>query len=544
MITKPTTRVKSFLFHEPDDAAVIQTPAAADASLALSITSGPDSATKATTGHAAAATRIRPPGDVVKLEDRLQYLLQPSLESLLTERSLSFPFHPFPYQFEGIAFLYPRHAALLADEMGLGKTMQAITAIRLLLRCGEMHNVLIVCPKPLVTNWRREFQLWAPEVPVTIVEGDRDKRAWQWQLPNVPVRIANYELVCRDREFFEQLGPNGLPATRFDLMVLDESQRIKNRNSTTNQVICSISRRRNWALTGTPVENSAEDLVGIFDFVDPGFLSSDMKPSRMGRKVGDHVLRRTKDQVLADLPPKLIHDEPLDLSPQQLESYQMAEDDGIVRLTEMGDSATIHHVFELVLRLKQICNFDPATGASSKLERLEADMEEIARSGRKAIIFSQWVGSLLRLADHLGRFGPLQYHGKIPSKRRDGVIRQFRDDPSKHLILMSYGAGSVGLNLQFANYVFLFDRWWNPAVEDQAINRAHRIGVDGPVNVTRFLMLDTIEERIDRVLQEKRELFDTIFSGAESSRGMGLNQEELFGLFQLKCPTGPVRVAA
>jgi SNF2 family DNA or RNA helicase len=109
---------------------------------------------------------------------------------------------------------------------------------------------------------------------------------------------------------------------------------------------------------------------------------------------------------------------------------------------------------------------------------------------------------------------------------------------------MSYGAGGVGLNLQFVNYVFLFDRWWNPAVEDQAINRAHRIGVDGPVNVTRFLMLDTIEERIDRILQEKRELFDIIFSGAEGRRRLGLTQEELFGLFKLRCPNGPIDLAA
>ena len=116
------------------------------------------------------------------------------------------------------------------------------------------------------------------------------------------------------------------------------------------------------------------------------------------------------------------------------------------------------------------------------------------------------------------------------------MIRRFREDPTAHVLLMSYGAGGVGLNLQFANYVFLFDRWWNPAVEDQAINRAHRIGVSGPVTVTRFLTLDTIEERIDRILQEKRELFDTIFSGADRPGKLGLTQEEFFGLFHLKCP--------
>jgi SNF2 family DNA or RNA helicase len=286
-------------------------------------------------------------------------------------------------------------------------------------------------------------------------------------------------------------------------------------------------------LTGTPVENSAEDLVGIFEFLAPGFLSSEMKPRKMGRTVSDYVLRRTKEQVLTEMPPKMFRDAELELSPEQRETYRLAEEEGVVRLTEMGESATIQHVFELVLRLKQICNFDPATGASSKLERLEADLEEIAVSGRKAIVFSQWVGTIKRLSHALRQFGPLEYHGQIPASQRDGVICRFREDPQAHLILMSYGAGAVGLNLQFANYVFLFDRWWNPAVEDQAINRAHRIGSSGPTTVTRFLALDTIEERIDHVLQEKRELFDTIFSNAEGPGKLGLTHDELFGLFSL-----------
>jgi SNF2 family DNA or RNA helicase len=472
-------------------------------------------------------THIRPPADVIKLEDRLNYLLQPPLEALLTDRELAMPFRPFPFQFEGVAFLYPRQAAILADEMGLGKTMQAITAIRLLLCRGEVRSVLMVCPKPLVTNWRREYQLWAPEVPVLVIEGDQARRAWQWRLPEVPVRIANYEVLLRDREILE-----GDPIA-FDLVVLDESQRIKNRGSTTSEVVRSLSRRRSWALTGTPVENSAEDLVGIFEFLAPGFLSPEMKPRKMGRTVSDYVLRRTKDQVLTELPPKLFRDAELELTLEQRETYRLAEEQGIVRLTEMGDAATIQHVFELVLRLKQICNFDTATGASAKLERLEADLEEIAGSGRKAIVFSQWVGTIKRLSKALRRFGPLEYHGQIPTSRRDGVVCQFREDSSAHVILMSYGAGAVGLNLQFANYVFLFDRWWNPAVEDQAINRAHRIGATGPTTVTRFLSLDTIEERINRVLEEKRELFETIFSGAEGPHKLGLTHDELFGLFSL-----------
>jgi SNF2 family DNA or RNA helicase len=568
-ITHTAVRVRSFIFPDPAEKPA---PAGAAAERPSKQSVVPISR------QSARSTRIKPPGDVIKLEDRLHYLLQPSLESLLSQGALTFPCRPYPYQFEGMAFLYPRHAAILADEMGLGKTMQAITAIRLLLHRLEVRRVLLVCPKALVTNWQREFQQWAPEVPVMAIEGDQAKRAWQWQMPDVPIRIANYEILLRDREIFEnsplslwervgvratlhedEINPHPDPLRAptegwsgegtntvpfFDLVLLDESQRIKNRLSATSQIVRSISRKRSWALTGTPVENSTDDLVGIFEFLAPGFLSPEMKPRKMGRTISDYILRRTKDHVLTDLPPRIVHDEQLDLTPEQRETYKLAEDEGVLRLTELGTSATIRHVFVLILRLKQICNFDPATETSAKLERLEADLEEIAQSGRKAIVFSQWVSAIEKLSGHLARFGPLEYHGRIPSGRRDGIIERFRSDDSSHVLLMTYGAGGVGLNLQMANYVFLFDRWWNPAVEDQAINRAHRIGIDGPVYVTRFLMLDTIEERIERILQEKRDLFDTIFSDAVAHQKLGLTQEELFGLFQLKCPGGPIDIAA
>jgi SNF2 family DNA or RNA helicase len=326
--------------------------------------------------------------------------------------------------------------------------------------------------------------------------------------------------------------------------VLDEAQRIKNRSGATSQSICGLRRRRSWALTGTPVENSAEDVVGIFEFLAPGFLSADMKPRRIGRTISDFVLRRVKDDVLKDLPPKMFRDAELQLTPEQWDSYHAAKDEGVLRLSEMDQTLTIQHVFQLVIRLKQICNFDPVTGASAKLERMEADLEEIAASRRKAIVFSQWVETLEALARHLDRFRPLQYHGRIPSSRRDAVIERFRNDSECRVLLMTYGAGGVGLNLQFANYVFLFDRWWNPAVEDQAINRAHRIGATDQVTVTRFLMLGTIEERIDRILQEKRELFDTIFSDTQPHQKLGLTQEEIFGLFDLAGPDRTSGLAA
>ena len=477
-------------------------------------------------------TRIRVPNDVVKVEDRLGYILQPPIETWLGRRLLEPPFEPFNYQKQGVAFLYGAHHAILADEMGLGKTMQAITTIRLLFRSGECRRVLLVCPKPLVTNWKREFDIWAPEIPVQVIEGKSERRKWLWQRQNSQVRIANYELLSRDRVFFDP--PGGAPVT-FDLVILDESQRIKNKSNATSESARAIPRRRNWALTGTPVENSAEDLIGIFEFLAPGFLKSGMKPNQLSKLVGEHILRRTKDEVLKDLPPKLIRDAHIELTSEQYETYRLAQEEGEVRLNAMGDSVTLQHAFELILRLKQICNYDPATGESAKLERLVADMEEVAESGRKAIVFSQWVQTIQWLKPRLKQFGPLEYHGKILGKERDSVIEQFRNDSDKHIILMSYGAGSVGLNLQFAEYVFLFDRWWNPAVEDQAINRAHRIGVSRPVTVTRFVTDNTIEEKIDKILIEKRMLSEAILSDAKGlNYSMGLTQEDIFGLFNIK----------
>ena len=478
--------------------------------------------------------RIKPPHDVVKLQDRLYYLLQPPLDLLIGGGQLNFPFEPFAYQLDGIAFLFPRYAAVLADEMGLGKTMQAISTIRLLLCSGEARSILLVCPKPLVSNWLREFSVWAPEIPVMAIEGNQAKRELAWRSPEVPVKVANYELLMRDKETVLESGLN------FDLVALDEAQRIKNRNSTTAEIVRAIPRTRSWALTGTPVENSPDDLVGIFDFLSPGYLQTGMSMPDMAKKSRDYILRRTKDMVMDDMPPKLYRDAELDLTPEQWATYESAETDGVIRLEELEQDLTIQHVFELVLRLKQICNFDPSTGSSCKLERLVADMEEVAASGKKAIVFSQWVGSVEKMLPALEPFGPVEYHGKVPHKKREGVIEKFKNDPDSSVILMSYGAGSVGLNLQFCEYVFLFDRWWNPAIEDQAINRAHRIGVKGAVTVTRMMAMNTIEQRIASVLDQKREMFNTLFSddGGKPAHGGGLTRDEIFGLFDLRAPGG------
>jgi SNF2 family DNA or RNA helicase len=480
--------------------------------------------------------RLQPTKDIVVLKERLLYLLQPPLENCLSGRQVRLPFQPYPYQLEGIAFLMPRHAALLADEMGLGKTAQAILALRLLFHAGIVRRGLIVCPKPLVSNWSRELHAWAEDLPFEVVGGDAADRRSGWLVSNCPLKLVNYELLTRDADFLAD------EVVRFDVVVLDEAQRIKNRESKTAQVVRTLRRDRSWALTGTPIENKPEDLVNLFAFVDPGRVPPDTPAKRLPQLTGDCILRRTKDDVLADLPPKTIRDAYLELTPAQRQSYVLAEKDGVIRLNSLGETITIHHVFELVMRLKQICNFDPLTGQSAKLEQLHADLTEIAESGRKALVFSQWVEPLEVLARALQPLGPLQFHGRVAPRERQAVLERFRRDPSKHVILMSYGAGSVGLNLQFTNYVFLFDRWWNPAVEDQAINRVHRIGQRQPVFVTRFITPDTIEGRIAEVLDRKRQLFTELLEQSGPPPSLGLTEEEVFGLFDIQAR--PKRLAA
>lgn len=520
-------------FAPPPQPLKTQLPADQQKSTAEVVVAGDAAGTESDASKPAAkkkCTRIRPPANALSLQDRLFYLLQPPLESWLAGQELIMPFEPFAYQYEGIAWLFSRHSALLADEMGLGKTMQTITGIRLLLRSGQVRKILLICPKPLIPNWQREFKTWAEELPIVTIEGSGARRRMLWTMPGVPILISNYEAMTRDlNEIPEAEQP------KFDLLVLDEAQRIKNRDSRTAETARAIKRRRSWALTGTPIENRPEELAALFEFMEviPPRGTPDLR--QLSKLAREFILRRTKDLVMKDMPPRIDRDAELELTDAQQYAYTTAEKEGIIQLNDLGDSISVQHVFELVLRLKQITNYDPLTNESAKLERLVADMEEIAASGGKAILFSQWTKTLDWLNERLQQFNPLIYHGGVPTPKREPILAKFKSDPNAHIILMSYGTGAVGLNLQFAGYVFLYDRWWNPAVEDQAINRAHRIGVKNPVIVTRFISKNTIEERIDRVLREKRELFAAILGDGDNDNvSLSLNATEIFGLFDLK----------
>ena len=365
-------RISSYFFEAPEPDPIFRTVADTDDAL-----ENPE-AKEPAANQPPTRTRFKPPKDVIKLEDRLFFMLQPPLESILTNRTMRFPFKPFDFQYEGIAFLYPRYSGILADEMGLGKTMQAITAIRLLLRTGSAKRVLLICPKPLVANWLREFKTWAPEITVGAISGSQANRDWHWKQDRAMVKIANYELMIRDEATVSALDP------AFDLVVLDEAQRIKNKSNSTSKVIQRIERKRSWALTGTPIENSIEDLVGICEFVSPGTVHSGLEPRQIRGRVKDLIIRRTKDLVMKDMPPRLMRDAELSLTPEQQSTYEAAEQDGVIKLNEMGQEITIKHVFRVGV----------ATEADLQLRSChQGQQQDRATQGRHGRDRSQWAES-------------------------------------------------------------------------------------------------------------------------------------------------------
>lgn len=406
------------------------------------------------------------------------------------------------YQRVGVDFLTGRISALLADEMGLGKTVQVACAIERLVKKGTVSRALIVVPSSLRLNWYRELNEWAPALVVRVVQGDTADRRAYYALP-IQVLVTSYEHLREDSR--------RIPAgTTFDLAVLDEAQRIKNRDSATALAARLIPRSRSWALTGTPLENRANDLVSLFGFVDSSLkLDGSSRPEVISR-ISGNVLRRRKTEVLRELPPIMRQELPLELTGRQYQRYQEV---WATRNDIAADASWSTNAFALVSQLKQLCNQEPVSGESVKCDVLELICDGLSEPTDKLLIFSQYVTTLHFIADRLNP-RPAIFHGGMTDQEKDRVLDEFRRASGPTVLLMSLRAGSVGLNLQEASAVVMFDRWWNPAVEEQAINRAHRFGRDRPLDVYRFLVTDSIEERIEKVLAEKRELFRTYVDDA------------------------------
>lgn len=422
---------------------------------------------------------------------------------------LSWPRPLFPYQRTGVRALLSNSSLLLADEMGLGKTIQVIAALRCLFAGAAARAALVVAPAGLLLQWRRELRLWAPELRLLTVVGASSARSAMWQ-GEAQVFIASYETVRAD------LAP-GAPGNRdWDVVIIDEAQRIKNPEADISRAVKALTRRSGWALSGTPLENRLDDLISVLDFVAPGRFHSGIFASGLRRLLGEVQLRRRRADVLHDLPPKLSVEVLLELEPRQRAAYERAEREGLVRLNALGADIRIYHVLELILRLKQICNFCPETGASAKLIDLRRRLELVVTNGERALVFSQFASEpfgVKRLARELEKYHPLVLSGDLAADARAEVIREFERTHDHKLLLLSLQAGGVSLNLTAASYVFHFDRWWNPAVETQAEDRTHRLGQMRPVHVYSYLCANTVEERVAAILAEKRQLFTDLVDG-------------------------------
>jgi SNF2 family DNA or RNA helicase len=462
--------------------------------------------------------------DGLDLRSRLRFVLQPPLGLCLSpDGVVDWPHELMPFQIQGVRALFEREGLLLADEMGLGKTIQALAALRLLALRHEVGSCLIVTPAAVLMQWRERFAEWAPELRLAVVQGGPAERDGWWRVP-AHAYLVGYETLRADRA----LALNRV----WDLVIIDEAQRIKSAGAEVASVVKQLRRRRAWALTGTPLENRLSELASILEFVQP---LDDGVPLR--ERLAAVQLRRRKAEVLPELPPKIESELLLPMPAEQRAVYERAERDGLVQLRALGPAVRIASVLELIVRLKQLCNFDPTTGVSGKMRDLEERLAVLLESGERALVFTQFTDDTYgaaaiaqRLAPHM----PLVLTGSLSLVERARVVERFRADPQHGVLVLSLRAAGVGLDLQDASYVFHFDRWWNPAVEDQATGRSHRIGQSRPVNVYAYAMEGSVEERIVETLHEKRLLFDDVIEGAGIHLESALTREELLRVAGLR----------
>jgi len=450
------------------------------------------------------------------------------------------------YQERGLAWLATMAGiglgGCLADDMGLGKTIQVL-AYFLARREEHPEDVrpsLIVCPTSVIGNWEREFARFAPSLRVARHYGadrSRSKRAFSTRKGGAPACVlTSYGLLRRDVET--------LRAVDWAAVILDEAQNVKNATSRTAAAARSLRASERFALTGTPVENRLAELWSILEFAAPGLLGplaafkrlfavpierfrDAAAAERLRRIVAPFVLRRLKSDpaIIQDLPPKNEMKVVCSMTREQASLYRAAVDAALRTIEESEGMKRRGLVLALITALKQICNHPaqylgekgPLDGRSGKLARLGEMLDEVAASGDSALVFTQYREMGDRLVAHLSRRLEIDVpflHGGVPRARRDEMVRRFQEG-SDRVFVLSVKAGGTGLNLTAANHVFHFDRWWNPAVEDQATDRAYRIGQTRAVQVHKLLTAGTVEERVDAMLEEKRDLASRIVGAGE-----------------------------
>ncbi len=452
------------------------------------------------------------------------------------------------YQKRGVAWLiYLEKLGLngcLADDMGLGKTIQVIALLVKERELGEsLSPTLLIAPTSVVGNWRKEIEKFAPHLKIMIHHGSSrllEESKFIEACLQVDVIITSFTLLRKDIKLFK--------SQRWQRVVVDEAQNIKNPASAQTKAILSLEAQHRLALTGTPVENRLLDLWSIFNFLNPGYLGkesqfrktfeipiqreNELRQSRILKKlVEPFILRRLKtdERIIKDLPAKVEHKQYCNLTREQASLYEAVVKEVERSLEETEGIQRKGLILSTLLRLKQICNhprqflqdnseFTPER--SSKLERLQEMIEEVIAEGESMLIFTQFTEMGDALSHYLKSslyYNTYYLHGGTPGPKREKMIEEFQNpDTEPSIFILSLKAGGVGITLTKANHVFHFDRWWNPAVENQATDRAFRIGQQKNVFVHKFVTLGTLEERIDEMIEHKKKLAESIVGSDES----------------------------
>lgn len=460
-----------------------------------------------------------------------------------------------PYQEIGYRWLYTNvikgFGCCIADDMGLGKTVQVISLILKLKEEGKLKKpALVVCPTTLLGNWEREMENFAPSLKTFIYHGfDR-----VFSIEN-DVILTTYAILRIDLEEFKKYN--------WDILVIDEAQNIKNSSTSQTQAVKSIKASMKVAMTGTPVENRLSELWSIFDFINKGYLGSitdfsknysmpiekfkeTARAQKLKQAISPFMLRRLKTDktIISDLPEKIVLDEYCYLTKAQAALYERVLTQSMAEIHSAGQGINRRGaIFKLITSLKQVCNHpyhflkhgDMSTSASGKCEKLMSILNTIVSNNEKALVFTQYkeMGSILeKITKEEFDFDPLFFHGSLNIKQREEMIREFSEDDKKKVMILSLKAGGLGLNLTSASNVIHYDLWWNPAVEDQATDRTYRIGQDKNVMVHRFITLSTFEEKIDKIIKDKRELADSaVYIGEKIITE--LSDDEIYEIFSL-----------
>ncbi|HYV72061.1 MAG TPA: DEAD/DEAH box helicase, partial [Pseudolabrys sp.] len=453
------------------------------------------------------------------------------------------------YQCDGLGWLYFLQrfgfGGCLADDMGLGKTIQVLALLesRRELRAGNENNSLrsslVVVPRSLVFHWKSEAARFAPKLRVLDHTGGARLKPGD-HFDRYDVVLTTYGTLRRDALQFKDL--------RFDYCILDEAQAIKNAGTLSAKAARLLSADHRLALSGTPVENHLGELWSLFEFLNPGMLGSATVFGRAGRNpdiatrnilaraLRPFILRRTKGEVARELPPKTEQTIYCDLESRDRKLYDELRDYYRARLLNNADGQSTNQmkfqVLEALLRLRQaachpgLIDKKKVAESSAKIDTLLAQLDQVIDEGHKVLVFSQFTSLLAIVRSRLDDANiPYAY---LDGRTRDRKVpvEQFQNDPSLKLFLVSLKAGGLGLNLHAAEYVYLLDPWWNPAVEAQAIDRAHRIGQTRQVFAYRLIARDTVEEKVLELQKTKRDLADAIIT-ADNSLIHSLTREDL-----------------